>query len=94
MAKIQENTSKISLREAIIDTINAHQGIKGVYLVIKVMEVINPVQFSHNDYQEELKILINEKEIVELEYTLPTIAYRIKSIYFPKGTIFEPQVYR
>ncbi len=33
-----------------------------------------------------LNELVDEEEIVELEYIVPSMEYRIKSMYFPKGT--------
>lgn len=30
--------------------------------------------------------LVKEGEIVEVEYELPSMSYRAKSLYFPKGT--------
>jgi len=66
--------------------VNAHQGIKGVDLALHVMSEVNPVIFDIQEYWDALNSLIGSKEIVEVEYTLPQLSYRIKSIYFPKGT--------
>lgn len=74
------------MREVILRMINSHQGIKGVDLALKVMSEINPSVFKVEEYWDALNSLIGSKEIVEVEYTLPQLSYRIKSIYFPKGT--------
>lgn len=76
-------------RQAIIHIVNSNQGLKGVDLSLKVMEIINPVRFDVDDYWRQLNILIQEGEIVQVGYLLPLLNYRIKSIYFPKGTVIE-----
>jgi len=79
----------ITLKEAILLTVNSQQGIKGVELVLNVMAIINPMKFKEKDYIFELAELVSVGEIVEMEYILPQMDYRIKSIYFPKGTKFH-----
>jgi hypothetical protein len=92
MGSIQDNTTKISImktiREAILYVVNNQQGIKGVELSIQVITKLHPILFTHRNFEIELNKLIAEGEIVECEYTLPNIEYRIKSMYFPKGTTF------
>lgn len=77
------------MKEIITNIVNSSQGIKAVELVLKVMEEINPVKFDEKEYNKCLTELINNKEIVEIEYILHQMDYRIKSIYFPKGTIIH-----
>jgi hypothetical protein len=43
---------------------------------------------TKEDFFLALDELILEKEILEVEYLLPTSDYRVKSILFPKGTKF------
>lgn len=74
------------MRDIILNMVNAHQGIKAVDLALKVMSEVNPVIFNIEEYWDALNSLIGSKEIVEIEYTLPQLSYRLKSIYFPKGT--------
>jgi hypothetical protein len=74
------------LRKAIVDCINQNHGIKAVKLAMNVMSVINPQRFHAEDYHKEIDSLVADGEIIELEYMVPEIEYRIKSIYFPKGT--------
>jgi hypothetical protein len=73
-------------REAILTTINTRNGVNGVDLVLKCMGIINPLTFSNKDYIFILAELVASGEIVELEFILPSMDYRMKSIYFPKGT--------
>lgn len=91
MGKIQQNPTEISLRKTILNCVNSAQGLKGVELVLKVMATYgpNPTRLNNNQYNLELERLVEEKEIVEIEYILPSIDYRIKSIYFPKGTTIK-----
>lgn len=39
-------------------------------------------------WEDALNPLIKDGEVIELEYVVPSSDYRIKSILFPKGTIF------
>jgi len=73
-------------REAILTTINTRNGVNGVDLVLKCMGIINPLTFINKDYIFILAELVALGEIVELEFILPQMEYRLKSIYFPKGT--------
>jgi hypothetical protein len=75
----------MTLREAILISVNARQGINGVDLVLNCMGLVHPF-FEDKDYTFELAELVSSGEIVELEYILPTMTYRLKSLYFPKGT--------
>lgn len=88
MAKIQEVASEISLRDAILATVNSHQGVKGVELVLNTMGLASKL-FDDREYMLELSRLLDEGEIIEVEYSLPQMDYRIKSLYFPKGTQFN-----
>lgn len=89
MDKIQQDTPEISLRNIILRLIEANQGLKAVELVCKVMGVVNPLMFDGLEYQREIDRLIQEGEILEVEYILPQLNYRVKSMYFPKGTEFH-----
>lgn len=73
----------MTLREAILSTINSQPGIKGVELCLNVMGLTIPKPINNWEYFDILAELIKEREIVEVE-----ILYRvyIKTIYFPKGT--------
>lgn len=56
------------------------------------MGEVGPSEFNHDDFIYQLEELVKDNEIVELEYILPQLDYRIKSMYFPKGTIFGNQI--
>jgi len=89
MESIQQDTSKVFIKDTILQIVNEKQGIKAVELVLKVMDIVNPARFNLEEYNEGLTQLIHNREIIELEYILPNMENRVKSIYFPKGTIFE-----
>lgn len=76
----------ITLRDAILRNIEAHQGLKGVELALKVMAMMGPSQFEVTQYEMEVMKLVNERQIIEVSYELAHMDYRTKSIYFPKGT--------
>ena len=89
MDEIQQDTTEVSLRKVILVLVNANQGLKAVELVCKVMGVINPLMFREMDYNSELEKLVKEGELVQIEYVLPQLNYRVKTIYFPKGTVIH-----
>ena len=76
----------MTLRDAILNVIESNQGLKGVDLVVKVMGLINPTVFNHEQFNNEVMKLVNERMIIELTYELSNMDYRVKSMYFPKGT--------
>lgn len=77
----------------ISNVVNGNTGIKATELVTNVMVIcrerciVVPDTGSYFQYIDEL---INEGEIVELEYTLSDSDYRLRSLYFPKGTQLYP----
>ena len=82
----EQKIDGMTLREAILTAIDSHQGLKGVDLIVKVMGLINPTTITPDAFQHELMRLVNERAVVELTYELAQMDYRVKSMYFPKGT--------
>lgn len=80
-----------SVREIILSVVNSKQGVKAVTLVLDVLSNTG-FTISNTEYELELNKLVQEGEIIELEYILPEMNYRIKSIYFPKETKFQLKV--
>lgn len=78
--------TKEQLKEIILSLIRESTGIRGVELALSVLNKTMPRYFESEMYQECLEELVKSGEIVELEYTLPDMDYRVKSIFFPKGT--------
>lgn len=81
----------MTLREAILISVNAQPGIKSVELVLRVMELIasHGGTFNAIEYFTLTEIMIASGELVELEYVLASMPYKIKSLYFPKGTSLD-----
>lgn len=70
----------MSPEEIIIDVVTKLQGCKATELVAR------PEVATLDNVLELLPKLVKEGKLVEVEYDLPTISYRIKSLYFPAGT--------
>lgn len=66
----------------IITTVDAKPGISGVALGVLI------TKGTHDGFQVILDDLVRRRELVEFEFTLPTSDYRVRSLYFPKGTKF------
>lgn len=73
------------VKDAIRKVVSEHTGIKAVELVMEVSRQVA----SMDSYETELQQLIDDGEVIEVEYTLPHMDYRVKSIYFPKDTVIE-----
>lgn len=76
-------------RGIIIDTVTNKPAIKNVELALSIMDVIGPGKFDQELFYESLAQLIDEGEILELEFQTPLIDYRVKSLYFAKGSSFN-----
>lgn len=76
------------LQVAIAHLLNVHGPLNGVDLALKVMSHLHPALFSREDYELVVQTMVETGEILEIEYILPQVDYRIKSMYFPKMTKF------
>jgi hypothetical protein len=80
------------VRQLILTTVTNKPGIKATELVVEVMMLLSesgstlPERGSGEGIVNTLNDLVSEQEVVEVEYVLPTMTYRVKSLYFPKGT--------
>lgn len=86
MAEIRKDTTETPMTDLILKIVNDSSGIKAVELVLEVIGEDSLQNFNYYFYRQILKGLIDRGEILELEYILPQINYRTKSIFFPKGT--------
>lgn len=78
----------MTLKEAIVRTVACNPGVNNVKLAIDVMTTTSSSNFDKEAYNSILEKMVEGEEIVELDYILPEMLYRIKSLYFPKGTTF------
>jgi hypothetical protein len=76
------------LQVAIAHILSVHGPMKGVDLCLKVMAHLHPALFEREEYELVLQNMVAAGDILEIEYILPSMDYRIKSIFFPKGTRF------
>ena len=69
-------------KDKIVETINVAQGVKATQLAV-MNEII---QLQHFNVPLLLNDLVREGRIVEVEYVLPEMKWRIKSFYLPAGS--------
>lgn len=75
------------LPETIIRIVNNNQGLKGTELVLKLMSA--DLNIEATTLLKAIDEVVQDGEIIEVEYTLPMMNYRVKSMYFPKGTVIK-----
>jgi len=74
------------IKKAIKEIVEARQGCKATELVVFIAEERPELLVVLGEVIEAVDELIHEGEIVEVEYILPTMDYRVKSFLLPKGT--------
>lgn len=79
-------TDMETLEQTIIDAVNSSNGIKSVDLAMQVMRLLMPLTYPTKDFLAALERLVEAKKIYELQYVVPSLDFRVKSIYFPVGT--------
>lgn len=79
-----DSSASLALSEAILSHVNAAQGIKATQLAADVIIAIGG-QAVDVDFVETLDQLIQDGEIVEIEYVLADMDYLVKSFLLPKG---------
>lgn len=84
VVKTREKVSSQEAKQRLVNIITEKQGMKAVELA-----GLAALSFSCDESVVLLlDELVREKSIVEVEYVLPNMSYRIKSMFFPKGTVF------
>lgn len=81
-----------TLRAQIVNIVVEAQGLKWTDLVVKATKVLvetNPQDFRHINVNDVITSLIEDGELIEIEYVLPALSYRVKSFILPAGTIVE-----
>lgn len=74
---------KQEAKQAIVDCITDVQGCKATELICNERLASVVTQFNMVELLQEL---VNEKQIIEVAYVLPSMSYREKSFYLPSGT--------
>jgi hypothetical protein len=83
----------MTLEEVIIETVTTYQGIKATELVVRVFESLHKmpeIPSSGEEVIATINELVELGDLLEIEYILPTMTYRVKSFLLPKGTIIRP----
>ena len=82
--EIKKILKRKDMKEKIIELVNDCGPIKATELIVKLIEIHDISQ--NNLILDILNELVKNGDIIEVEYTLPQMNYRIKSLYFPKRT--------
>lgn len=82
--------TKKQVRERLLRYITERQGAKGTELIADLFNrALNNKEIksiADANIPEMLETLVAEGRIVEVEYRLPLMAWRVKSFYLPKNT--------
>lgn len=72
------------MKDKLLKIVSESTGIKGVDLAVALVMEHGPANAM--EMFQALKDLVENGDIIEIEYVVPHMNYRAKSIYFPKGT--------
>lgn len=79
-----------NVEDIVVMLVTNKPGIKATELVVDVIEYMHKNEMQEWDHPENtigtINKLVKTGELVEVEYVLPDMDYRAKSLYFPKGT--------
>ncbi len=81
--------TKEDVKKMILNIINGSSGIKATELITAVYDEAKEHSLEEHNIVVYVEELVFENEILEIEYTLPLMSYRLKSIYFPIGTTIK-----
>jgi len=81
LVEMEEQKEKV--KEWIVDFVVSKQGCKAMDLCVNIAELYGKFDFDIGLLVEEL---VKEKRLVEVEYILPSMSYRVKSFLLPKET--------
>jgi len=76
--------SEIMIKDIIIDLIERRQGMKGVDFALEIGRVFPDI--DGKKVLDTLTKMAEAGDIIEVEYILPSMKYRVKSFYLPKDT--------
>jgi hypothetical protein len=81
--------NKNDLKDALVQVINDNNGGKGVEIVALFVTRVSHQTLKASDVADFLNELVQERRIMEFEYSLPSDPYRLKSFYLPADTEFN-----
>lgn len=81
----------ILIKNQIVNIVNEFNGgIKSTDLVVKVISYAHAnLETCEFDFVQILNDCVRDSLITELEYIIPAMTYRLKTMYFPVGTTFN-----
>ena len=74
------------VKQAIREIVEARQGCKATELVVFLTEEHPELLVMLGETPEAIEELVHEGELVEVEYVLPTMDYRVKGFLLPRGS--------
>lgn len=80
------------LEQALIAVVEEEQGCKEIFLITEVIKKLHNEKKnipSSDEIIKTLNDLVIKKELIEITYILESMPYKLKSFYFPKGTIIK-----
>jgi hypothetical protein len=89
--------TKEDIKQMIVSQVVESQGCRATELVCKIAAtlaegLLERGQTADFDVVEILEECVEAGHILEVSYVLPSMEYRSKQLYFPKGTKFEIKV--
>lgn len=72
--------------DVIMDIVTEAQGMKATELVVEVARQLHGAGLKQEDIPAAFERLVIQNKLVECEYVLPSMDYRLKSFYMPAGT--------
>jgi hypothetical protein len=78
--------SKEKVKDKLTSYLRGKQGVKGIELASDI-EVIKAL--GDQSFHEVMEELVEERRVVEIEYTIPSIPYRLKSFFLPEGAVIH-----
>jgi hypothetical protein len=76
-------------KEQITKVVEMVQGCKATELVAHPEIVPIIVEFDSGEYFDMIEELVSEGNLVEIEYVLPNMNFKVKSFLLPKGTTVD-----
>ena len=86
MSTIEEQDNK-DIEMAMIEIVNNHNGMKATELAVEIIEKLaKEGNIPSFDFVDVLENIVNKGLLVEVEYTIPSMDWRIKSFLLPAGS--------
>lgn len=74
-------------KDLIVKVVEDHIGIKDIELVVEVTKQSAETPFNIDAYERALRELVDDGDIREIEYIIPSDDYRVHRWYIPRDTV-------